>query len=199
MSSTIEDGSSLKDVTQSYLARQAIYDRDLNAVAYELLYRSGDANHAEFSDGHQATGEVVFNALIEMGLGQVIGNDVAFVNVTSSFLLGGYCEALPRDRVVLEVLEDVEPNEQIIRALEVLSAEGYRIALDDFILQDHLLELVRIANIIKLDVRALGREGVAEHVRRLKEFDVQLLAEKVETYEEFGFFKSLGKIGRAHV
>lgn len=178
--------------SQSFLARQPIYDRELDVVAYELLYRNSQDNQAHISDGHRATGEVVFNALVEMGLEQVIGNETAYVNVTPSFLLGGYCEALPRERVVLEILEDVEPSDEIIKALEYLSLEGYRIALDDFVIHDRLRELIRIANVVKIDVRALGREGTLDQVRRLKEFDVQLLAEKVETYDDFEFCKSLG-------
>jgi EAL and modified HD-GYP domain-containing signal transduction protein len=191
MSSGLLQNATAGEAGQSYLARQPIFDRKLNAVAYELLYRSSSSNQAEITDGHQATGEVVLNALVEMGLEQVIGGETAYVNVTPSFLLGGYCEALPRERVVLEVLEDIEPNDEIIKALERLSADGYRIALDDFVLHDRLKDLVRIADIVKIDVRALGRDGTIDQVRRLKEFDVQLLAEKVETYEEFDFCKSL--------
>ncbi|MGE3313795.1 MAG: EAL and HDOD domain-containing protein [Planctomycetaceae bacterium] len=184
--------SSAAPARQSYLARQAIYDRDLNAVAYELLYRNGSENQAAVVDGDQATGEVMFNALVEMGLEQVIGKEQAFVNVTPSILLDGHCEAFPRDRIVIEVLEDIEPNDEIVAVLKQLSNDGFTIALDDFVLHDHLKELVRIADIIKIDVLALGREKTAEQVQRLQQFDVRLLAEKVETYEDFEFCKGLG-------
>jgi EAL and modified HD-GYP domain-containing signal transduction protein len=85
--------SSLSEIGCTYLARQAIYDRSLNVVAYELLHRCGHDNHAVFSDGDRATGEVVFNAVVEIGLEQVIGQEMAFINVTRDFLLGGFCEA----------------------------------------------------------------------------------------------------------
>ncbi len=178
--------------THTYLARQPIYDRRLKVTAYELLYRSGIRNEAVVSDGDRATGEVVFNAVTEIGLEQVVGQGTAFINVTPAFLLGGHCEALPKDRVVLEVLEDIEPTPEIIEALLNLWTQGYRIALDDFVFHERLEELIRLADIIKVDVLSLDATTVKEHVERLRRYDVKLLAEKIETHEQFFECKDLG-------
>jgi len=184
--------NSVPEISQTYLARQAIFDQHLSVVAYELLYRSGDVNLAQFNNGDQATGAVVLNALIEFGLEQVIGQQSAFVNVTRSFLLEGYCEALPRDRVVLEILENVEPTDDVLNAMQTLSEQGYRIALDDFVYHDRMEGMLRIADIVKVDVKSLDRDQLAQHVEQLQRFNVDLLAEKVETHDEFKLCRDLG-------
>jgi EAL and modified HD-GYP domain-containing signal transduction protein len=94
--------------------------------------------------------------------------------------------------VGLEVLEDVTIDADVLAALRNLSAQGYIIALDDFFYQEHLRPLVELADIIKIDVLASGRRTVAEQVKLLRQYDVQLLAEKVETQEDFTYYKTLG-------
>jgi EAL and modified HD-GYP domain-containing signal transduction protein len=94
--------------------------------------------------------------------------------------------------VVLEVLEDVAVDDDVLAALRNLSARGYIIALDDFFYQEHLRPLVELADMIKIDVLASGRTTVAEQVERLRHYDVRLLAEKVETQEDFTYYKTLG-------
>jgi len=192
MSSRVAPAAPQVDLNRIYLARQAIYDRTRNVVAYELLYRAGEDNQALFTNGDRATGQVMFNAVVEIGLEQVIGRETAFINVTPTFLLEGFCETLPKDRVVLEVLEDIEPTVEIIAALERLSAQGYRIALDDFVFHERLRPMVRLASIVKVDVLNLERREIEEHVRQLRQFDVRLLAEKVETHEQFQLCEELG-------
>ena len=91
----------------------------------------------------------------------------------------------------LEVLEDVVVDADVLAALHNLSAQGYIIALDDFFYQEHLRPLVELADIIKIDVLASGRRTVAEQVKLLRQYDVQLLAEKVETQEDFTIIKPL--------
>jgi c-di-GMP phosphodiesterase len=93
---------------------------------------------------------------------------------------------------VLEVLEDIAVDADLLAALRRLSARGYCIALDDFLYQPHLRPLVELADIIKLDILAVDRSTLAEHVALLRQYDVKLLAEKVETYEEFMCCKALG-------
>jgi len=175
-----------------YVGRQAIYDRRLNVSAYELLYRDSLENSANFIDGDAATGQVLLNAFVEIGIDTVVGNQPAFLNASESFIVAGHCQSLPREQVVIEVLEDVTASDEVVEELTQLSEAGYRIALDDFIYEKNLDKLVNIANLIKVDVRQLDRKQVAEHVDLLKHFDVELLAEKVETHEEFEFYKELG-------
>ena len=175
------------------IGRQPIYGSDVKTFAYELLYRGGQSNQATFLDGDSATANVMLNTFLEMGLGQIVGDShKVFINITRSILLQKLCHALPADRVVLEILEDIEPDPPILEALTELSEQGYTIALDDFVFHESLRPLVELADLIKVDVLALPKETLKEHVRILRQYPVKLLAEKVESHEDFEFCQSLG-------
>ncbi|MEC4674400.1 MAG: HDOD domain-containing protein, partial [Nitrospirota bacterium] len=162
-------------------------------MGYELLYRgSPTANEATFSDGDAVTARVMLNTFLEIGFDQMVGPHLAFINLTIKFLRDNLCDDLPKDRVVLEVLEDIPMDNDVLEAMKRLSAQGYTLALDDFSYEEHLRPMVELAQIIKLDVMALGREKLQDHVSQLRNFKVKLLAEKVETQEEFELCKTLG-------
>jgi c-di-GMP-related signal transduction protein len=175
-----------------FVGRQPIYTQQLDVFAYELLFRSGEMQHAGVTDGNQATAHVLVNTFLELGLDTLVGSKHAFINLTRDFLLQDYSLVFPADRVVLEVLEDIVVEADVLAALHNLSAQGYIIALDDFFYQEHLRPLVELADIIKIDVLASSRTTVAEHVKLLRQYDVQLVAEKVETQEDFTYYKTLG-------
>lgn len=175
-----------------FIARQPICDRSLEVVAYELLFRSGESNQANVQNAAQATSQVLLNALVEFGLDNLVGSCPAFVNIPQVFL-DFQCLPVDKDRIVLEILEDVTPDDSVIAALQHLGTEGYRIALDDFDLNESTQALVPFAEIVKLDVRALGRERTQAHVKELRQHGVQsLLAEKVETMDEFEWCRAIG-------
>ncbi|MFV1984282.1 MAG: EAL and HDOD domain-containing protein [Thiohalomonadales bacterium] len=174
-----------------YIGRQPIYDSSLNVYAYELLFRSGEVNHANVIDGDHATTEVILNTFTEIGLTKIIGKHLGFINLTRSFLLGIYPLPDCQDQIVLEILEDIEIDDEIINAVENLSKQGYTIALDDFVYHKKLEPLIKLAQIIKIDIMALSREELVEHVYLLRKYDVKLLAEKVETQEEYEVCKKL--------
>lgn len=176
-----------------FIARQPIYDRKLNVFAYELLYRASDEiNHANITDGNDATSQVPVNALIEIGLPELVGNALAFINLTQQHILNGLPITLAQENVVLEVLEDVIPDKALISALQKLKNEGYTIALDDFVCHDSKQPMVKLADIIKIDIMQLQGAALTEQVKMLRPVDVKLLAEKVETPEEFEYCKALG-------
>ena len=178
--------------TQAFVGRQPIYDRDLMLYAYEILFRSGGENRATVSDSDHATAEVVLNLVSEIGLDQIVGTVPAFINVTRNFLLDRHAYALPADRVVLEVLEDVPPDRQVQDALAQLAADGYTIALDDFADEPGREALCAFAHIVKVDLPAYGPDQLPACVERLQQYPVRLLAEKVETYDLLEQCKALG-------
>ncbi len=188
---SISETASQSNAT-ALVGRQPIYGSDVDVFAYELLYRGGDSNAANFADGDAATASVMLNTMLEIGLEQIVGSKLAFINMTSNLILGKLCETLPKTQVVLEILENVEPTPEIIEALTNLSQQGYTIALDDFIYHESLQPLVEIANIVKVDVMALSHEEIQEHVIWLRQYPIKLLAEKVETHEDFEFCRALG-------
>lgn len=178
-----------------YIARQPIYDAQLNVAAYELLFRSSKTvNEADFLDGDSATTNVIINAITEIGMDQLVGPHRAFINLTHNHILQMAEHPMPelKERLVLEVLEDVEAEDVIIDAVTKLAKEGFTIALDDFIYSDALQPLVELSDIIKIDLLALSDEELEEQVKKLRDGKRKLLAEKVETQEEYDNCKRLG-------
>ncbi len=179
-------------VQDIYIGRQPIFDRKLEVYAYELLFRGGDGNQANIVDGDQATSRVIANTFIEMGLENIVGERLAFLNLTRSYLTADWPLSFPRDRVVLEILEDIQPDEEVMRAVRRLREAGFTLALDDFLYHESLTPLIEHADIIKIDIMPLSRESLAEHVKRLRPYPLKLLAEKIETQEEFDRCRELG-------
>lgn len=179
-----------------FIARQPVFDRNLKVVAYELLYRAGKVNSAAgMLDPNQASKEVLVNAFSEIGLEKITNGRPALVNITQDILTSG---ALPKGLqklLIPEVLEDVLVNKDVLQEVKNLINLGYDVALDDFVFSEEWIPLVRQARYIKLDVMALGVLGVKEQLAKLRvtgSVDGKLLAEKVETHEEFELYRTLG-------
>jgi EAL and modified HD-GYP domain-containing signal transduction protein len=179
-------------MSEIFIGRQPIYDRNLAVYAYELLFRSAEANAAEITDGDMATSDVIVNTFLEIGLDNIVSDRPAFINLTRPFFVNEHTISLPKDRVVLELLEDIEADAEVIEGVKRLSEQGYRIALDDFIYHESLKPLVALADIVKIDLMRLDRDQVRNHVQQLREHPVRLLAEKVETHDDFLYCKELG-------
>ena len=176
----------------AYVGRQAIFDRRLGVVGYELLYRNSDENRARFSDADKATAETMLNAFVELGLDTLAPGLPVWVNFPEAFLLGKYPIPLPPERTVIEVLEDVPVTPDLIAALSRYRAEGYKIALDDFILNDTTRPLLDLAWAIKVDVLNVAKDEVARQFAELKPTGALLVAEKISTSDEHVFLRDLG-------
>ena len=175
-----------------FLARQPIFDRARSVTGYELLYRGGIAPRAIVDDAEAATATVTLNALTEMGLDSLVGEQIAWVNVTREFLLKGLVRSLPAKRVVLEILEHQLVDERLLKLIAELRESGYVLALDDFTYSSGTEQLLPLVKFVKLDLLSLGPEGLARQAELLKPYDVTLLAEKVETHEEFQLGQDAG-------
>lgn len=175
-----------------FIGRQPIFDRQLRVMGYELLYRSGENNQATFLDGNHATSVVISNTFLEMGLEKLVGEKLAFLNLTRPFLMGEY--PLPRhpDRLMLEVLEDIALDQELISALRGLVAQGYQLALDDVTDPDRILPVLDLVKLIKVDYMLVDRKRLPEHVAFYKSHGIQLLAEKIETQAELEECQRLG-------
>lgn len=179
-------------MAEVFIGRQPIFDRDLRTRAYELLFRARDEAKAVFLDGDTATSEVIQNTFVDIGLQRLVGNKTAFVNLTRSFLTDGTAFAFPHERVVLEVLEDIEIDHSVIEGVRALSDRGYTIALDDYVYDPSHAPLLELAKIVKIDLSRLNRHELREHVRELGRYRVKLLAEKVETEDQYRSCLDLG-------
>ena len=138
----------------------------------------------QLCDGDAATAQVLLTAFTDVGLDKLVGARRAFVNVPYAFLTDGFCQTLPTDRVVLEILEDVHVDRHVIKTAETLVAAGHTLALDDFTFRDGIEPLVELADIVKLDVLALSTTELDDHVERLRPYGVTLLAEKIEAADQ---------------
>lgn len=175
------------------IARQPICDQDLNLAAYELLYRNNAATtNAAVSSPHEATARVCTVAFMDIGIDRLADKHPVFINMTDEWLLKGDMLPEPAERIVLEVLEDIKPTPEVLSALKGLRARGYKIALDDFVLTQETKAFLPHADLIKLDIMACSREVLAKRVEILKKVKVPLLAEKIETWEEFQACKEMG-------
>ncbi|WP_018881818.1 MULTISPECIES: EAL and HDOD domain-containing protein [unclassified Thioalkalivibrio] len=175
-----------------FVGRQPIFDDQENLVGFELLFRAGHMDTASVTDGDLATSDLLRSAFIDIGLEHLVGEHLAFVNLTRGFLEHDVITSLPPEQVVLEILEDVEIDAEVVAAVRRLKARGFRIALDDYQFQESHAELVELADLVKLDVLTLGRERLAQEVDTLRGFGVELLAEKVETAEDYARCRHLG-------
>lgn len=176
----------------AYVGRQAILDRSSCVVGYELLYRDSFENRARFSSVEAASANTMINACLSLGLDELAGALPVWVNVPDSLLLGELPVILPPERTILEVLESVDVTPAMVGRLRALRARGFRIALDDFVQTEKTEPLIEVADIIKLDVRDVPAETVRERFEALRPRCETLLAEKVETHEEYAFFRQLG-------
>ena len=175
-----------------YVARQSIYDAQLNVAGYEVLYRGGPENRAVILDGDQATSELLLNAVVDIGLERIVGTKMAFVNLTRGFLLGHNPLPLGNRQLVLEILEDVTIDQELVDGVASLVSQGYVLALDDAVFREELIPLLKLAAIVKIELPAIAKGHLASHVQRFRGYPVKLLAEKVETLEEFTECRELG-------
>ena len=181
-------------MSDSYLGRQPILGADERTFAYELLFRSTETNAYDPSvDGDQATARVLVNAIMELGLERIVGDRLAFVNLTERFIGNpDLLACLPPERVVLEVLETVRPTPEVVDGVRALKALGYTIALDDFVSSPALEPLVALADLIKYDITEHDHDELERAIARDRAAGRRTLVERVETREEFERFRDAG-------
>lgn len=171
---------------EAFIGRQAILDQKKNVYAYEILFRSGLKNAFDPSlDGNVATQSVMVNTMLDFGMKKLVSDKKAFINFTEKNLLNRAPQLLPADSIVVEILETVQPTPAILEAVQELKDEGYKIALDDFVLLPGYEPLIDMADIIKVDFRITGDPEERKRLREILPGHVRLLAEKIETEEEF--------------
>lgn len=177
-------------MTDFLIGRQPIFDRNLDIFGYELLFRSLSACPRE--NGTAITQQLVVDAILELGLEKLTGEALAFINFTADNLLAGVVELLPKTKVIVEVLEDTKITPDLVCTVRRLANEGYQIALDDFVFDPQWEPMLRIAHIVKLDVRAQPEDELKKSIGDLKSYGVQILLEKIETEAEFRLYHGLG-------
>ncbi len=184
---------SASEESNIFIARQPIFKRSGKVFGYELLFRSGLDNFFDTSvDGEAASSKVITNSFLLIGIKKITARKKASINFTGDMLTKGYATLFPRELTVAEVLEDVAVTSEVVAACEKLVAQGYTLALDDFIYTPEFLPLVEIAHIIKFDIQDLTMDQLHREVERVAPYNLKLLAEKVETMQEYDAVKEMG-------
>ena len=173
------------------VGRQAIFDRELEVFAYELLYRDA-GGRCSFTDGDMASSLTVLNAFMEIGLDRITGPYKAFINLTRPFFVDMPPIPFSRDRVVLEILEDVNVDEELLLGISSMAGHGFELAMDDYNFQPHLQPILPLVSYIKVEIQPGGMEELTRRMPELRATGARLLAEKVETVEQFEQLKALG-------
>ena len=172
-------------VVETFIARQPIFDRKRHVIGYELLFRNGLDNAFDFRDGTGATSQVMINSFCLFGMQALTGGRNAFVNVTREILVNDYIFLFPRDQIIPEILENIRPDPEVLAACRRLKAAGYLIALDDLVQLEGYEPFVELADILKVDFRATSPAQQQRLIEQFRRRGVRVLAEKVETQDEY--------------
>jgi EAL and modified HD-GYP domain-containing signal transduction protein len=177
---------------EHFIARQPIFDTEQRVYAYELLFRSGLHNYFDCDDIDHASTSVIANSFLLFGIDEMTAGRRAFLNCTRKVLVENLATSLPKGLVVIEVLESVEPDDEVLAGCRRLKEMGYTIALDDFVYHKRFEPLLDLADIVKVDFLLSGpgeRQRISTLLRRR---GIRMLAEKVETREDYDQAVSMG-------
>ena len=178
---------------QYLIGRQPILNRNEEVVAYELLFRSAASRGtASVLDASQATASVIVNALTGFGLEQILGGHKGFINMELDMLMSDSINILPKDHVVLELLETLQVTPELVERCRLLKEEGFVLALDDHEYDPVYNELYEIVEIIKVDLMLSPVERLVAMIDRFSPYPLRLLAEKVETREQYLSCRDMG-------
>ena len=176
-----------------FLGRQPILDRKQNLAAFELLFRSGHFNGAQVEDDMFASATVINHAFSELGVETVLGKHTGFINLSAPLIMSDVIELLPKNKVVLEILETVRVTDPLVQRCHELKQAGFTLALDDFTGREHEFRpLLDVVDIVKVDVQHMDDEHLQRTTAQLQLLDVRLLAEKVDTRAQVDRCLALG-------
>ncbi|MBP2659257.1 MAG: diguanylate phosphodiesterase metal dependent hydrolase domain containing protein [Firmicutes bacterium] len=171
--------------TEVHVARQPIFDTNINVFGYELLFRNKFVDSYDGIDGDKATNCVIVNSFLLIGIKSLTNGKRAFINFTANSLKTNIPRSLPKELIAVEILEDIILDEEVINACIELKKNGYLLVLDDFEFLGKFEPIISMIDIIKIDFRSVLPHKRKQILQALKKYSIKFLAEKVETYEEF--------------
>jgi len=175
-----------------FVARQPIFDRKKQVVAYELLFRSNSDNYFNNINGDDATLQLLNNSFFSIGIDKLTNGKRAFINFTDNLLKSDVINTLPKESIVIEILETVKIDNHLINSCKELKKLGYTLALDDFQYSKEYDELIKYIDIIKVDfLQTTGTERETI-INKFKKYNIKFLAEKVETLDDVEQAMKLG-------
>lgn len=174
-----------------FIGRQPILNTKEELIAYEVLFRDTKANFCDV-DNSFATASVIANTVYNFGIDNILDNKKGFINFNYEMIMNDkMIDILPPQNIVIEILETMKIDKAVVNKCKDLKQKGYLLAVDDFIGdEEHYKEILNIIDIVKVDL--IGVKDLKSTTEKLKKYNVELLAEKVETKEEFELCKKLG-------
>ncbi len=174
-----------------YVARQPIFNRRMDVFGYELLYRRSLNNFYEGTDDTHSTAEVINSAFLVMQFDELTEGGMAFINFSTELLERGIPHLLPKEKVIVEILEHVDATDEIVDACKRLKDCGYTISLDDFVFKESYVPLLEMADIVKIE---FGAVSIADQKKLIQKYKhkIKFLAEKIETREDYQLAVSMG-------
>lgn len=180
-------------MSEIFVGRQPIYDRDLEIHAFELMSRSGRSNKEQpQANDDAATSQVIINAFMEIGIDKLVNKHIAFIKITERFLRTDDPLPLPDDKVILKIPGYIKVDDEVIAGAQRLNRAGFKLALDNYLIHTGLKPLATMAHMIDLNIEALDQPTLKKHVQILKKQHPILLADHVKTHDEYEFCRDLG-------
>ncbi|GAB6096835.1 HDOD domain-containing protein [Desulfatiferula olefinivorans] len=176
---------------QIYVARQPIFDRKRAVFAYELLFRDSMDNYMPKIDGDHATSSVLSSSFLNLGLDTLSGGRNVFINFTRKLLVDLVPLMFPAQDTVVEILETIEPDDEVMAACTALKKKGYLLALDDYVFDPSMKRFFDVVDIVKVDFMATPIDEIRKKIGTLPR-KVRLIAEKIETWDDFRTARDMG-------
>lgn len=176
----------------AYVARQPIVDTNKQLFAYELLFRDGERNCFPNISPDEATSRILTESHLNVGIDEVTGGAIAFINFHTDTLLFRFPTSLTPADVVIEITETVTVSDQLVATCKQFAEQGYALALDDYDIDEKWLPLLPYISIVKFDVTTVTDDQIRTSVPLLKENGIKLVAERIETAQQFEYYRGLG-------
>lgn len=179
-----------------YVGRQPILNANHELMAYELLFRSESGNYADVKDALFATARVLVNTVNSIGIRKLLGDVQGYINVDDVILKKGVLKMLPKDKFMMEILENTQVDAELLEVVAAMKEEGFTFGLDDFVFKPETIKyfeaLFPYISVVKVDLKTNTPESVKSRMEIFKPYKLELLAEKVENMEEFKQYKAMG-------
>jgi len=165
----------------TYIARQAILDRNRSTIGYELLFRDSPENKFPEIDQDVASSKLIIQNHLQGDIRSLSMGKLAFINFTEQCLVNKYPLMFDKSSIVIELVGHKIPTERLLKIIQFYHKKGYKVALTEYDLDEKWDVLFPYLSIIKVDVEVVNPKRLHKVLDRLKDFDVKLAAEKVET------------------
>lgn len=181
--------------THSIIGRQPIINLKQEIIGYEFFFRNLEHDTQAFQEDLQTCAKILSTTMDEMHENWLLGKQLAFINVDHVMLNSEFLELMPAEKTVLEIVSQIQVTTEIVERCQALREAKFKIALDNPQQNAHLQPLLALATHIKLDMRNVSNEDAQRWLKQYKSSNVIVIAEKVESQDQF---KALQDIGYTH-